>query len=93
MKKISDYIFDSSWTINDVNIKSYDDYLVLKDVGQLKRGEVVKFIGFASIDNHYGIFVFTDAEGAVLEVAGDFSGDNNRDALKAALTRKQPDAG
>lgn len=92
MKQLSDYIFHSSWVINDVNIKSYEDYLVLADVGQLKRGDVVTFIGFADVDNHYGIFVFTDPDGKVLEVAGDFCGGNGRAALKAALA-KQPEAG
>jgi len=93
MKQLSDYMFSSAWQIDALNITSYEDYVVLKDVGDLRTGEVVKFIGFADVDNHYGIFVFTDSEGRVLEVPGDYSGRNSSKmaALKAALSKKQAD--
>lgn len=76
MRKISDYIFTDSWQLTDLPLKSYEDYVVLADVGDLKKGDVVKFVGFSDVDNHYGIFIFTNANNAVLEVPGDFSSPN-----------------
>ena len=40
----------------------------------LRTSQFVTFAGFDDVDNHYGIFVFTDLEGTVLEVTGGFSG-------------------
>lgn len=73
MKQLSDYIFYNSWQLNELNLKQGSDYLILVDLGDLRKGQVVKFAGFDDVDNHYGIFVFMDSTGAVLEVKGDFS--------------------
>ena len=88
MKKLTDYIFYDSWQLDELNIKSYEEYLVLSDLGDLKKGEKVRFIGFDDVDNHYGIFVFVDAAGRVLEVSGDCSGRDHAciKGLKAALS-------
>ncbi len=73
MKKISDYIFYSSWQLSDADIKPNESFTVTRDIGDLKAGESVVFIGFDDIDNHFGIFVFMNERNEVLEVAGDFS--------------------
>lgn len=73
MKKISDYIFYSSWQIADADVKPNERFTVTRDIGDLKTGESVVFIGFNDVDNHFGIFVFTNEKNEVLEVSGDFS--------------------
>jgi len=84
--KLSDYIFDSSWQFKHVNLTSYKKYLVLINIGDLKKGDIVKFIGYTGVDNHHGIFVFTDSAGGVLEVSGDFSHHASSEELKLALS-------
>ncbi|WP_305824972.1 hypothetical protein [Massilia brevitalea] len=88
MKKISDYNFSDSWTVKELNLKLNAEYLVLEDVGHLKKDQLVKFVGFDDVDNHYGIFVFVGADGKVLEVSGDFSGATHSSMvnLKRALS-------
>ena len=90
MKKLTDYIFYDSWQLSELDIKPDEEYLVLSDVGDLKKGESVRFVGFDDVDNHYGIFVFVDASGRVLEVSGDCSGRDHSciTGLKAALSRR-----
>jgi hypothetical protein len=87
MKALSDYTFYDAWQLRDLPIRPLDTYRVLADVGQLKQGQVVKFVGFDDVDNHYGVFVFTDADGNVLEVSGDFSGPSSLTELRAALAK------
>jgi len=74
MKKISDYIFSNSWQLEKLDLIQGSDYLILNDVGDLRKDQIVKFSGFDDVDNHYGIFVFIDPAGKILEVKGDFSG-------------------
>lgn len=76
-EKVTDYIFYNSWQLNDLDLTQGSDYLVLNDVGDLRKEQIVKFAGFDDIDNHYGIFVFIDSQGQILEVNGDFSGPNH----------------
>ena len=85
-QKLSDYIFDSGWEFKHVNLRSYKEYLLLVDIGDLKKDDLVKFIGYADVDNHYGIFVFTDSAGGVLEVSGDFSHHAASEELRHALS-------
>ncbi len=94
MKKLSDYNFCDSWVFREVDLESYAEYVVLADLCDLKKGERVKFIGFDDVDNHYGIFVFVDADGAVREVYGDFAGRTHPRLLelKAAIARAQAGA-
>lgn len=89
MKKLTDYNLCNSWQPSELGIKPDEDYFVLHDVGGLHKGDVVRFVGFDDVDNHYGIFVFVDATGQVLEVSGDCSGPNHSclTNLKAALSR------
>jgi len=90
MKKITDYCYSSSWQTEELSklkITPGEKYLVLKDIGDLKKGELVKFVLFDDVDNHYGIFVFTDSADKILEVSGDFSGPLSIDGLKAALSK------
>lgn len=87
MKPLSDYTFYDAWQLRDLAMQPLDTYRVLADIGQLKEGQVVKFIGFDDVDNHYGIFVFTDGDGNVLEVSSDFSGPASLTELKAALAK------
>ena len=89
MKKPSDYNFCSSWVLREVNLTPNEDYLVLMDLDDLKQGERVKFVGFDDVDNHYGIFVFLDADERVLEVSGDCAGANHScvQNVKRALAR------
>lgn len=89
MKKMADYIFFDSWQTNELSIKPNVEYLVLNDLGDLRKGELVKFIGFDDVDNHFGIFVFLNSEGGILEVSGDFSGSNHScmKDLKLALSK------
>lgn len=86
MKRIADYIFYDAWQQRELGIQPNTEYLVLTDLDDLKKGERVRFIGFDDVDNHYGIFVFTDANGNILEVNGDFSGSNSLLELKKALS-------
>lgn len=88
MKKISDYIFYASWQLSELNIRPNAEYAVLADVGDLKNGSVVRFVGFDDVDNHYGRFVFIDINGNVLEVSGDCAGPNHwcLTKLKIALS-------
>jgi hypothetical protein len=89
MKKISDYVFFDSWQIKELNLKPGNEYFIANDICDLKKRTIVKFVGFDDIDNHYGIFVFTDPDGAFLEVWGDFSSPNHGRTLelKKALSR------
>lgn len=64
-----------------------DKYVVLTDIGNLKNGEQVEYIGFSDIDNHVAIHVFVETKGAVLEVSGDFSGRSSTQELIGALKR------
>lgn len=77
MKKLSDYNFGPSWHEREAKLKPTTRYLVLLDQGDLKKGQVVTFIGFDDVDNHYGIFVFVDADQRILEVAGDCAGPDH----------------
>lgn len=88
-KKFDKYTFYDSWQLDELNMKPDDAYLVLQDVGELKQGERVIFLGFDDVDNHYGIFVFMDAERRILEVPGDYSGPNHSHMtdLKRALSK------
>jgi len=90
MKKITDYNFSHSWAVGELGVKPNEDYLVLKDIGDLKQGQLVRFAGFDDVDNHYGIFVFVDVHGRVLEVAGDFSSPTHSSMtkLKPALSKQ-----
>lgn len=85
MKQISDYIFSSEWHFPSVRLHSYENYEVLRDIGELKKGAIIKFIGFVDADNHHGIFVFVDADGRPVEVPGDYSHREPSANLKAAL--------
>ena len=73
MKKLSDYIFYNSWLLKELNLTDGEEYVVLEDLCDLRAGLVVKFAGFSDVDNHYGICVFVDSAGTVLEVPGDFA--------------------
>ena len=90
MRKISDYIFCDSWQLNGMNLSPNEEYVVRMDIGDLKEGELVKFIGFDDVDNHYGIFVFQNSKDEVLEVSGDCSGQNHSciTDLKNALSKQ-----
>jgi hypothetical protein len=48
-------------------------YRVLADIGQLREGMVVRFVGFDDIDNHYGVYEFEQLDGCKVGVAGDYS--------------------
>lgn len=85
MKKLSDYNF-STYGGNKRGLQWNEQYVVLKDIGQLKQGEQVKFIGYDDVDNHYGIFVFVDENDNILEVNGDFCGADSTKELETALT-------
>lgn len=74
MKKVTDYIFSNSWQLEQLNLVQGSSYLALNDIDDLRKDQTVKFAGFDDIDNHYGIFVFIDSQGQILEVKGDFSG-------------------
>lgn len=76
--------------LSELNLLPDEEYRVLKDVGDLKKDALVKFVGFDDVDNHYGIFVFVDSDGTVLEVSGDCSGPNHScmTNLKLALSKK-----
>ncbi|PTU73464.1 hypothetical protein DBO85_14145 [Pseudomonas mangrovi] len=89
VKTITDYVFSNSWQLNELNMRPGDEYSVLADLCDLRQGEVVRFIGFDDVDNHYGIFVFIRADGAVLEVSGDFSGPGHAhlQGLRASLAK------
>jgi hypothetical protein len=78
MKKISDYIFSPSWQLGRLKIAPNQKYAVLVDLGDLNKGDLVTFVGYDDVDNHCGIFVFTDSAGQVLEVSGDCAGPNHQ---------------
>ncbi|MDN4058128.1 hypothetical protein QPK31_07775 [Massilia sp. YIM B02769] len=89
MKKISDYRFYDSWVLDELDIRPDEEFLITNDIGDLKEGQRVTFVGFDDVDNHYGIFVFVDADDKVLEVPGDFSGPRHSSMtnLKLALSK------
>ena len=89
MKKVTDYIFSQSWQLEQLNLVQGADYIVLNNMGDLRKGKIVKFAGFDDVDNHYGIFVFTDATGKVIEVKGDFSGRNHPNIKQLELAIKR----
>lgn len=74
MKLLSDYTFYDSWQLRELNLTAGHHYRVLHDAGDLRQGDIVQFAGFDDVDNHFGIFVFLDANGQVREVAGDCAG-------------------
>jgi hypothetical protein len=87
MKKITDYNLGDSWHLRQLSMKPNEEFIVLTDVDDLKKDDQVKFIGFDDVDNHYGIFVFLNAQGEVLEVRGDFSGSESLHKVERALSR------
>ncbi len=48
-------------------------YRVLETLQQLTKGDVVTFVGYDDIDNHYGKYDFQTSEGRAVSVSGDFS--------------------
>jgi hypothetical protein len=48
-------------------------YRVIQDLGELRAGMIVRFVGIDDIDNHYGIGEFTGPDGERLGVPGDYS--------------------
>jgi hypothetical protein len=48
-------------------------YRVRATVQELPQGAIVRFEGFNDLDNHYGAYEFSGADGKVLRVGGDFS--------------------
>ena len=88
MRAISDYNFGNSWVLAAMGLRPEAECAVTADVGDLRAGSVVRFLGFDDVDNHHGIFVFSDDSGrGLLEVSGDFSSDAHSAfrALKASL--------
>lgn len=53
------------------------DYRVIKSIGELRKGMIVRFVGFDDVDNHYGIYQFADSDGRTLGVPGDYSTPRN----------------
>jgi hypothetical protein len=51
-------------------------YRVIASIQGLERGRVVRYDGLDDIDNHYGVYTFTDEHGGKLEVSGDHSSDH-----------------
>lgn len=88
-KKVTDYTFYNSWQLKDLDLTQGSDYLVLNNIDDLRKDQIVKYAGFDDIDNHYGIFVFIDSEGKILEVKGDFSGPEHSKfkELRLAIAR------
>jgi hypothetical protein len=89
MRQIYDYIFGHSWLMKELNLKENEEYLVVEEVGELRKGDVVRLVGFSDIDNHYGIFVFYDSQGQILEVSGDYAGPDHSSTnrMRTALTK------
>ena len=81
------YTFYDSWQPNALGLVPNEQYRVLADLGPLQQGAVVTYAGFDDVDNHFGIFVFVDAQDEVLEVRGDFSGSASVAEVKMALAR------
>ncbi|MCC2960443.1 hypothetical protein LK540_08360 [Massilia sp. IC2-278] len=90
MKKITDYNFSDAWAVREVNLKTNEEYLVVNDLGDLKKGDLVKFVGFDDVENHYGVFVFVDANGTILEVSGDFSSPTHSSMTNLKLALSKP---
>ena len=89
VKKLSDYNFSPHWRPDTFGLDPEETYLVLTDLRDLKKGALVKFVGFDDVDNHYGIFVFTDSQNRILEVSGDVFGGGGQfiEKLKRAITK------
>jgi hypothetical protein len=89
MRKITDYTYYKSRQAEELGIKANDRLSVLHDIGELKKGDVVTYIGFDDVDNHFGVFVFTNQKDEVVVVSGDFSSYTGpfMDELKAALLK------
>ncbi len=58
-------------------------YRVLEDLQGLRRGQVVTFLCFDDIDNHYGRCEFETDSGKRVRVAGDYSSDRNNPLAEA----------
>jgi len=87
MKKRDYYTFYDSWQLRELQIEPGQKFVAQIDLDDLKKGNVVTFTGFDDVDNHFGIFVFTDTDNNVLEVRGDFSGPASLQKLKMALSK------
>ena len=88
MRTTSDYNFCNSWVLATLGLRPQAEFAVTADVGDLRAGSVVRFLGFDDVDNHHGIFVFSDDSGrGLLEVSDDFSSETHPafQALKASL--------
>lgn len=85
MKALSDYIFSPPGSREHQKPRPNERYRVLAELDDLREGQVVTFVGYADVDNHDGIFVFTDAQQGILEVRGDFCAAGSTAALKNAL--------
>ena len=87
MKKRDHHTFYDSWQLRELQIEPGQQFVAQIDLDDLKKGTVLTFTGFDDVDNHFGIFVFTDADNNVLEVRGDFSGPASLQKLKMALSK------
>jgi hypothetical protein len=88
LRKLAGYRFHDSWQPSELCLNPGKKYHVRMNVGDLKTGQRVTFAGFDDVDNHFGIFVFLNAAGEVLEVSGDCSGREHTclRELRAALS-------
>ena len=90
-RAISDYTFYNSWILKEIGIQPNEAFSVTQDIGDLRTGEQVVFVGYDDVDNHYGIFVFTNARNEILEVTGDFLSltGTRLNSLKNALEKRE----
>jgi hypothetical protein len=67
-------------------------YRVITDIGELRKGMIVRFVDLNELDNHYGVCVFEDETGQTRVVPGDYS-DKRRSPLGPAYRYLEPVVG
>ena len=82
MKVLSDFEFSNSWQVVELELKQGVKYEILQNLGSFTPGEMVIFLGYEDIDNHYGNFVFQKIDGEIVEFHGDYCSTNHSSYLK-----------
>lgn len=87
MADMTAHNFIDAWQNHELGLEPGNRYRFRLDIGAIKTGEQLSFLGFNAVDNHYGVFVFQRLNGERVELRGDYASSAHRAflALKEAL--------
>ncbi|MCH8498452.1 MAG: hypothetical protein LAT63_08230 [Marinobacter sp.] len=87
MAEITDHNFINAWQNHELGLAPGNRYRFRLDIGAIKAGEQLRFLGFNAVDNHHGVFVFRRENGESVELRGDYASNTHWAflALKEAL--------